>query len=30
MPQAAIDTGSVQYVFDLEEVKNFLLDIGKN
>jgi len=30
MPQAAIDTGSVKYIFELEEVKNFLLDIGKN
>jgi two-component system chemotaxis response regulator CheB len=29
MPKAAIDTGSVQYVFELEEVKNFLLDLGK-
>jgi two-component system, chemotaxis family, protein-glutamate methylesterase/glutaminase len=30
MPQAAIDTGSIKYIFELQEVKNFLLDIGKN
>jgi len=30
MPQAAIDTGSVQYLFNLEELKNFLLSIRKN
>jgi two-component system, chemotaxis family, protein-glutamate methylesterase/glutaminase len=30
MPQAAIDTGSVEYIFELEEVRNFLLEIGKN
>jgi len=30
MPQAAIDTGSVKYIFELQEVKSFLLDIGKN
>jgi two-component system chemotaxis response regulator CheB len=29
MPRAAIDTGSVQYIFDLKEVNDFLLDIGK-
>jgi two-component system chemotaxis response regulator CheB len=29
MPRAAIDTGSVQYVFELEEVNDFLLEIGK-
>jgi two-component system chemotaxis response regulator CheB len=30
MPRAAIDTGSVKYIFELQEVKNFLLEIGKN
>jgi two-component system chemotaxis response regulator CheB len=30
MPQAAIDTGSVQYIFELEELRDFLLSIGKN
>ncbi|HMH22949.1 MAG TPA: chemotaxis protein CheB [Puia sp.] len=30
MPRAAIDTGCVHYIFELEEVKNFLLDISKN
>jgi two-component system chemotaxis response regulator CheB len=30
MPQAAINTGSVQYIFELEEVKDFLLGIAKN
>ena len=29
MPQAAIDTGSVQHIFELEELKDFLLGIGK-
>jgi two-component system chemotaxis response regulator CheB len=29
MPRAAIDTGSVQYILELEEVKDFLLDTGK-
>jgi two-component system chemotaxis response regulator CheB len=29
MPQAAIDTGSVQSVLTSEGIKNFLLDIGK-
>jgi two-component system chemotaxis response regulator CheB len=30
MPRAAIDTGSVEYIFELQEIKNFLLEIGKN
>ncbi|HEY2721183.1 MAG TPA: chemotaxis protein CheB, partial [Chitinophagaceae bacterium] len=30
MPQAAINTGSVQFIFELEEMKKFLLEIGKN
>lgn len=30
MPKAAIDTGSVQYIFELQEVNDFLLDIGKS
>jgi len=29
MPRAAIDTGCVKYIFELREVKDFLLDIGK-
>jgi len=29
MPQAAIDTGSVQYIFKLEEIKDYLLSIRK-
>jgi len=29
MPQAAINTGSVRYVFTSEEIKTFLLDLGK-
>jgi two-component system chemotaxis response regulator CheB len=28
MPLAAIDTGSVQYIFELQEVKDFLLNLG--
>jgi two-component system chemotaxis response regulator CheB len=30
MPRAAIDTGSVQHIFKLKELKDFLLDLGKN
>ncbi|HZE85404.1 MAG TPA: chemotaxis protein CheB [Puia sp.] len=30
MPRAAIDTGCVYYILKLEEIKNFLLEIGKN
>lgn len=30
MPRAAINTGSVLTVFTLEEIREFLLDIGKN
>ncbi len=30
MPQAAIATGSVQYILRWEEIKDFLLRIGKN
>lgn len=30
MPQAAINTGSIQHIFEQEELINFLLDIGKN
>jgi two-component system chemotaxis response regulator CheB len=30
MPQAAINTGSVQYIFELEEIASFLLGIAKN
>jgi two-component system chemotaxis response regulator CheB len=30
MPRAAIDTGSVQYVFTTEEIKDFLLGLAKH
>jgi two-component system chemotaxis response regulator CheB len=30
MPRAAIETGGVQYIFTPEEIRDFLLDIGKN
>ena len=29
MPVAAIDTGSVQHIFGLQEIDDFLLDLGK-
>lgn len=29
MPKAAIDTGSIQHILDLGEIKDFLINIGK-